>query len=244
MRVLIRRAAVVAAVTIALAVPAGVASASGPPVLSWAPTTSAGTYDYGTLNAGQTASSTFTLTNFGGTASGTLTIVLSGPAAFNKTTDTCTARSLGPNKSCSVTVTYSPTAPHQSESGTLTANGEHATASLTLYGAAGKASPAIATHASPPAGLVGTKLMDTATLSGGSSPTGTITFTLSPFSCIGAPPVDTETVTVNGSGTYTTPVGYTPTQAHTYYWTASYSGDTNNNPAATPCGAEPVTIGP
>ena len=100
------------------------------------------------------------------------------------------------------------------------------------------------TRADPPAGLVGTTVMDTATLSGGSSPTGTITFTLSPFRCIGAPPVDTETVTVNGNSTYTTPAGYTVTRAGTYYWIASYSGDTNNNPVATPCGAEPVTVGP
>jgi hypothetical protein len=71
-------------------------------------------------------------------------------------------------------------------------------------------------------------LKDSAVLSGGTNPTGTITFTL----IYGGQTVDTETVTVNGNGTYTTP-GYTlPTSGTvvgTYQWNASYSGDANNN---------------
>jgi hypothetical protein len=69
------------------------------------------------------------------------------------------------------------------------------------------------------------KLTDVATLSGGFNPTGTITFTLdSP----GNTTVDTETVTVNGNGTYTTPTGFIPFAAGTDDWTAIYSGDVNN----------------
>ena len=45
--------------------------------------------------------------------------------------------------------------------------------------------------------------------------------------------VDTETVTVSGNGTYTTPTGYTlpttGTVTGTYQWVATYSGDANNN---------------
>ena len=53
----------------------------------------------------------------------------------------------------------------------------------------------------------GTKLTDTAVLSGGYNPTGTITFKLyGPGS--GTTPIDTESVTVTGDGTYTTPTGY------------------------------------
>ena len=48
--------------------------------------------------------------------------------------------------------------------------------------------------------------------------------------------MDTETVTVNGNGTYTTPTGFTlpttGTVTGTYQWDASYSGDTNNNTAS------------
>ena len=88
-------------------------------------------------------------------------------------------------------------------------------------------------------------LTDTATLAGGSNPTGTITFTL--FHNGGPTPVDTETVTVNGNGTYTTPTGFTlpatGTVTGTYQWDAAYSGDANNTPASdTGSVAEQVTV--
>ena len=74
-------------------------------------------------------------------------------------------------------------------------------------------------------------LLDSATLSGGFSPAGTITFTL--FQNGGTTPVDTETVTVTGNGNYTTPTGFalptTGVATGVYQWDASYSGDTNNN---------------
>ena len=71
-------------------------------------------------------------------------------------------------------------------------------------------------------------LKDSAVLSGGSSPTGSITFTL----VYKGSTVDTETVSVAGNGTYTTPTGFTlPTSGTvtgTYQWNATYSGDSNN----------------
>jgi len=73
-------------------------------------------------------------------------------------------------------------------------------------------------------------LKDTAVLSGGYSPTGTITFTL--YYNGATTPVDTEEATVTGNGSYSTPTGYTlpttGTVAGTYQWDASYSGDTDN----------------
>src|SRR5439155_1244390 len=69
----------------------------------------------------------------GGRATGTLAVALSGSSAFTITADGCTARSLGPTKSCTVTVRYAPTA-GGSDTATLTATGEHASASLTLTG--------------------------------------------------------------------------------------------------------------
>lgn len=71
----------------------------------------------------------------------------------------------------------------------------------------------------------GLNLTDSATLSGGTGPTGAITFTMI---APGGSTVDTESVTVNGNGTYSTPNGYLPTAAGTYQWNASYSGDSNN----------------
>jgi N-acetylneuraminic acid mutarotase len=75
----------------------------------------------------------------------------------------------------------------------------------------------------------GANLTDSATLSGGYNPTGTITFTLT---APGGATVDTETVSVNGNGTYATPTGYLPGAAGTYEWGATYSGDANNAAAA------------
>ena len=91
------------------------------------------------------------------------------------------------------------------------------------------ASPSIITVAGPTVLLgTATNLTDTATLSQGNSPTGTITFTLtSPNNTV----VDTETVQVQGDGIYTTPNGYLPTQVGTYNWSATYSGDWENESA-------------
>src|SRR5579864_3618296 len=99
----------------------------------------------------------------------------------------------------------------------------------------------LTTTQTPSSTVVGSviALKDIAHLSGGSSPTGTITFQL--FNSASAV-VDTETVPVSGIGDYTTPVGYVPTAAGTYQWAAAYSGDPNNNPASSTIGAEPVLV--
>jgi hypothetical protein len=89
----------------------------------------------------------------------------------------------------------------------------------------------LTTVASPDVTLSGSMVMltDGAILSGGVNPGGTITFMLT----TGGPPIDTETVTVNGDGTYTTPTGFTlpttGTVVGTYSWTVSYSGDPDNS---------------
>jgi hypothetical protein len=99
---------------------------------------------------------------------------------------------------------------------------------------------------SPGAGApLGAPVTDTATLSAGSSPTGAITFVLSGPSA--APDcsavVSEQTVPVSGNGSYTSPP-FTPSQLGTYWWTARYSGDDKNLPAASRCGDESVTISP
>jgi hypothetical protein len=93
----------------------------------------------------------------------------------------------------------------------------------------GKLSPTMTTQAS--AGVnTGGNITDTATLSGGTSPTGTITFTLfgpNNNTCSGAA-IFTSTKTVSGNGPYTSDP-YTATAAGVYRWVATYSGDSNNN---------------
>jgi hypothetical protein len=101
--------------------------------------------------------------------------------------------------------------------------------------ATGPASPTLVGTPNPTSvtlGAAATTLKDSAVLSGGSSPTGTVTFTLYKGSTL----LDTESVTVSGNGTYTTPAGYTlpttGTETGTYQWDVSYNGNTNNNPAS------------
>ena len=98
-----------------------------------------------------------------------------------------------------------------------------------------KASPAIVTTPSVTSVTLGTSsvtLNDTSVLSGGYHESGSITFTL----YLGSTLVNTETASVSGNGSYTTPTGYTlpttGTVTGTYQWDASYSGDSNNNSAS------------
>jgi subtilisin-like proprotein convertase family protein len=105
-----------------------------------------------------------------------------------------------------------------------------------------KASPTISTQASP-GGLLGAPVRDVATLAGGQNPAGTVTFRL--FSD-GACTSEVFTSTNALAGTTATSDWFTPTAPGTYFWTAVYGGDANNNPATSPCQApnESVTITP
>jgi hypothetical protein len=112
-------------------------ASSAAPSLSFTPSS----WTAGPIASGTTTSQTFTLTNTGGMASGTITVTLSGSAAFTTIADTCTGRSLGPDKSCSVTVQYAPTSNGESDTATLSANGEHASASAPLTGSSTNPNP-------------------------------------------------------------------------------------------------------
>jgi hypothetical protein len=84
--------------------------------------------------------------------------------------------------------------------------------------------------------VLGAAISDTAVLSNGSSPTGTITFNAygpNDANCSGTVAF-TATKTVSGNGEYTSG-NFTPTSAGTYRWIASYSGDVNNLPVAGAC---------
>jgi hypothetical protein len=94
---------------------------------------------------------------------------------------------------------------------------------------------------------LGAAISDSAVLSGGVNPTGTITFTLfgpNNATCSGAPTF-TSTVPVAGNGTYGSG-NFTPVAAGTYRWIANYSGDANNTATANACNGanENVVVGP
>jgi hypothetical protein len=109
--------------------------------------------------------------------------------------------------------------------------------------AVGKITPALATTAGPGTTLGG-RVTDTAHLSGGVNPTGTITFVLydNP-NCSGTPAATVANGAINGNGDYSSPP-VTPTAVGEYHWVASYSGDANNEPVQNGCSdeSEKVTI--
>ena len=104
-------------------------------------------------------------------------------------------------------------------------------------------SPSLSVSA-PASGAAGTQLDASsiqAGLSGGSTPSGTITFKV--FGPQSSPPSDCSggttvgTATASGDGAYHPNASFTPRAAGEYWWYASYGGDTSNNPAASACGA-------
>jgi hypothetical protein len=105
----------------------------------------------------------------------------------------------------------------------------------------GQAQTAVVTTVPSPGGPVGTPIGDTATVSGGFAPTGTVTFALFPpgdATCAG-PPVFTSTNALTGGIASSDPF---PTAAvGTYRWIATYGGDANNAAAGSGCQVEPVT---
>src|SRR5256885_13048675 len=94
-----------------------------------------------------------------------------------------------------------------------------------------KASPSISTTASGSV-AAGGSVSDTGHLTSGTNPSGTITFNLygpDDATCGGAV-IFSSTVPVSGNGDYSS-ASFTANVAGTYRWTASYSGDANNNTA-------------
>ena len=99
-----------------------------------------------------------------------------------------------------------------------------------------KVSPTMTTQASANVGL-GNSVSDTATIAGGTNPTGTVTFALygpDDATCAGAPVFTSAAIPVAGNGNYSSG-NFTPTAAGTYRWIATYSGDANNNGVAGMC---------
>jgi hypothetical protein len=93
---------------------------------------------------------------------------------------------------------------------------------------------ALSTNGSAAATAAGT-IRDTAVLSGGSSPTGKITFSLysaSDTTCSSL--LHKVSVIVTGDGRYVSPA-VTPASPGTYQWIANYSGDKNNQSLSGSC---------
>ena len=101
--------------------------------------------------------------------------------------------------------------------------------------AAAPAQTTLSTQTAASAAL-GSPIHDTATLSGGLNPTGTITFRLygpNDAGCTAAS-IFSSTVSVTGNGNYVSGT-FTPAVAGVYRWIATYSGDGANAASATAC---------
>lgn len=108
-------------------------------------------------------------------------------------------------------------------------------ASKSGYTVINQVTPTLTTQAS--GYVIGGSISDTATISGGLTPGGGITFRLygpGDITC-GATPIFTSTVTVAGAGSYPS-ASFTPIASGTYEWIASYSGDVNNIAVSGACG--------
>jgi hypothetical protein len=97
-----------------------------------------------------------------------------------------------------------------------------------------QAKPTIA-GAAPPSIPVGTAFRDAATLGGGFKPGGKITFRIyGPVVSGCAAPAYVNTVAVSGNGTFSSDP-FVPLRTGRYSFTASYSGDAENQAASEPC---------
>jgi len=97
-----------------------------------------------------------------------------------------------------------------------------------------KASPGLIGAAS--AGIVGTAIRDEAAVTGGFSPTGEIVFSVfAPGDTDCSAPLDTSSSALESG--QATSADFLPEQAGEFRWTATYSGDANNEAATLACGA-------
>jgi hypothetical protein len=106
--------------------------------------------------------------------------------------------------------------------------------------------PTITGTPDPAAGSTGGRLQESALLSGTESlqGTGAVMFNLyGPGDATCGTVIHTESVTgVASDGPFGTSTGFVAGIPGTYNWTATFTGDADNAPTATPCGAQPVVV--
>lgn len=102
-----------------------------------------------------------------------------------------------------------------------------------------QAQPTITASGAASDAVIGSGISVDADLTDGHEPEGSIVFRAygpADATCTEAPVYESSPVTVTGNGLYYEP-GFTPTEVGTYRWIVSYTGDANNQAAASDCGA-------
>jgi uncharacterized repeat protein (TIGR01451 family) len=201
--------------------------ADSPASISFTP--SSGSFGPVASNA-TSAAQTFTLKDRGDSATGALTLSLSGAeaSAFQITFDGCSAVSLGPGKSCRLSLTYTGTSGGNTDNATLKAMGkkQSAIASLHLTG----------TTATPPPDLAITNTDGQATAAAGGSTTYTIVVSNSGGATFAAPVVDHVPAAISSdSWTATASTGSSVAQS-------AGNGDINTTVTLLPGGTATFTL--
>jgi uncharacterized repeat protein (TIGR01451 family) len=197
------------------------------------------------VNAGQSISDSATLAGATSDAGGTITFKAYGPndancsgtAAFTSSAQAVSGNgTYGPVSFTPDTAgTYRWIASYTGDAKNLSATGacNDAGENDTVL----KVNPTITTQASASV-VVGGQISDTATVSGGTNPTGTVTFNLyGPDDATCANPAIFTSADRPLSGGTATSAAFTTTQAGTYRWRATYNGDANNNAVTGACNA-------
>ena len=223
-----------------------VVAKASPTVTAGGPATDA------TSTAISASSISATLAN-GASPGGTITFKVFGPQASAPAT--CTAgTTIGTTVTASGNATYNPTTSYTpATAGTywwyVSYAGDTNNNSATGTCGAGMASTVVkntttATATAPATDKTSTAIATasiSSVLSGGTAPTGTITFKVfgpqatAPTTCTSGGTTIGTAVTVNGNATYHPSATFTPSSAGDYWWYASYSGDTNNSADTSPC---------
>jgi hypothetical protein len=194
--------------------------------------------DSATLAGGASPTGTLTFKAFGPNDA-----TCSGAAVYSNTVSVAGAGSYGSgNFTTSAAGAYRWTVAYSGDanngSTTSPCNAANETSTVT------QVTPALSSTATN--GTAGAAITDSATLSGGFTPSGTLTFkAFGPNDATCATTAAfSKTVSVNGNGAYGSG-NFTPTAAGSYRWTIEYSGDTNNATTTSPCNAanETSTVG-
>jgi hypothetical protein len=183
----------------------------------------------------------------GSNPGGTVTFSLFGPAdptcsgtpAYSETDPVSgAAAATGAGFASNAAGTWNWTASYSGDAANTPAGSGCGTEAVTVT----RATPSLGTSAVPPSVVVGGALNDTAVVTGGLAPTGSIVFSLfAPGDGACATPVASESDAVVAGAAAST-LGFASNAVGAWQWTASYSGDANNNPVSSACGAEPVIV--
>jgi len=212
-------------------------------------------------SGGAGGSSTLTVKSIGGTTNG-----FAGAVSFTASTTpatglsvNCPSATLTAGGTATSNCTFTSSAPANVYTVVITGRGgtnivgttngvvsNSTTLTVTVTG--GIANPSIATtirdasNAAVTSVTVGTAVHDTAVITNGSASgvTGTVIYNFfANLACSGVP-ASSQTVTLGAGGVVPDSNANTPSPAGSYSYNATYSGDTNNNGATSPC--EPLTV--